>query len=247
MRAAHADCECPIRRNRWRWPECVGHRAASSRATAGGYGRSMITAAGIRAAIARLVDSGNPPTMENVANELHVKTIELEPLVHQMFRDGQLDPSVDTIHEPESPTGSRVAADAMRSEAGGGRRLAEPAGRTLVSPHPGSGSGAVSHLLRERLRVDRGRPRHGPTQLPRWHRSCRRSLGDRPGAVGHRRSAALHLRRHHRHDHRAHRGPWRRDHRAPLSGGEPPASATFRDPAGNVLGLWQEVTPPEAT
>jgi hypothetical protein len=75
-------------------------------ADAVGYGPSVITAAGIRAAIARLADSGRRPTVQNVANELHVKSIELEPLIHQMFRDGQLDPSLDTIHEPESPTGS---------------------------------------------------------------------------------------------------------------------------------------------
>jgi uncharacterized protein len=84
-----------------------------------GYGRSMITAAGIRAAIARLADAGDRPTMQNVANELHVKAIELEPLIHQMFRDGQLDPSVDTIHEPEPPAGSRDSASTQTPEAEG--------------------------------------------------------------------------------------------------------------------------------
>ena len=79
----------------------------------------MITAAGIRAAIARIGDAGCRPTMQKVANELHVKIIELEPLMHQMFRDGQLDPSVDIIHEPERSTDSRDAASSATPEAEG--------------------------------------------------------------------------------------------------------------------------------
>src|SRR6476659_7487159 len=93
----------------------------------------MITAARIRAAIARLADSGNRPTMENVANELHVKTIELEPLMQQMFRDGQLDPSVDTVHEPQLPTGSQSAASTRTREARGvDASLRRPGGLSYV-------------------------------------------------------------------------------------------------------------------
>src|SRR5256885_15507751 len=93
----------------------------------------MITAAGIRAAIARLVDSGNRPTLQNVATELHVKTIELEPLIHQMFRDGQLDPSVDTFHELESSAGSRDAASTRtRAAEGIDASLSRPGGLSYL-------------------------------------------------------------------------------------------------------------------
>jgi len=97
----------------------------------------MITAARIRAAMARLGDSGDRPTIQNIARELHVKALELEPLIHQMVRDGQLDPSVDKIHEPESPAGvgdsgsTRTPADedvdASLSRAGGVSYLYIPA------------------------------------------------------------------------------------------------------------------------
>jgi len=93
----------------------------------------VITAAGIRAAIARLVDSGSSPTMQNVANELHVKTIELEPLMHQMFRDGQLDPSLDSIHEPQPLAGSQHAASTRRHEAEGvDEPLSRPGGLSYL-------------------------------------------------------------------------------------------------------------------
>jgi uncharacterized protein len=206
----------------------------------------MITAAGIRAAIARLVDSGNPATMQNVANELHVKTIELEPLVHQMFRDGQLDPSVDTIQEPESPTGSRVAPDIMRSDA------------AEVDASP-SRPGGLSYLHI---------PAVDPAQSAAFYESV---FGwtvdgrdtDRPSfrdGTGHVAGAWV-------------TDPARSGTAGVLpyiyvdtidmttdlieaNGGEiidttsPEENVllvTFRDPAGNVLGLRQEVTPPDAT
>jgi uncharacterized protein len=205
----------------------------------------MITVAGIRAAISRLADSGNRLTMQNVANELHVKTIELEPLIHQMFRDGQLDPSVDTIHEPESPTGSRDAAstttrDADRVDAS----LSRPGGLSYLHiPAVDPKQSAVFYEHVFGWAVD-------------GHETNRPSFRDGTGHVA---------------------GAWVTDQEPSQGGllpyiyvdtidvtteliqahgGEiietpsPEGNlliATFRDPAGNVLGLWQEVTTPDTT
>ena len=202
----------------------------------------MITAAGIRAAIARLVDSGNPATMRNVANELHVKTIELEPLVHQMFRDGQLDPRLTrSTNRNRRPAPAHVSGATRRRST-----PAEPAGRTLVSPHPGSGSGAVS---RPSTRTSSDGPSTGrDTDRPSFRDGTGHVAGawvTDPGAVGHRRSAALHLRRHHRHDRPSSSRTMAARSSTPPLRRRTLLLATFRDPAGNVLGLRQEVTPPE--
>jgi predicted enzyme related to lactoylglutathione lyase len=206
----------------------------------------MITAAGIRAAIARLADSGERPTMENLANELHVKTIELEPLVHQLFRDGQLDPSVDTIHEPESPTVSRGAAsartrdgdavDASLSRSGGLSYLRIPAvdpkqsamfyehvfgwmvdGHETSRPSFRDGTGHVAGAW-----VTDQEPSRPAGLLPYIYVD---TIDETTELI------------------QAHGGEM-------IEAPSPEGNllvATFRDPAGNVLGLWQEVTTPDAT
>jgi predicted enzyme related to lactoylglutathione lyase len=206
----------------------------------------MITAAGIRGAIARLVDSGDPATMQNVANELHVKTIELEPLVHQMFRDGQLDPSVDTIQEPESSAGSRQAANTGRREA-------------AAVDAPPSRSGGLSHLHIPAVDPEQsaafyehvfgwtvdGRDTNRP--------SFRDGTGHVAGAwvTDQEPSGAAGMLPYIYVDTidgtteliEAHGG----EIIETTSPEENLLLVTFRDPAGNVLGLRQEVTPPDAT
>jgi predicted enzyme related to lactoylglutathione lyase len=206
----------------------------------------MITAAGIRAAVARLTASGERPTVQSVASELHVKAIELEPLLHQMFRDGQLDPSVDTIHEPESPAGpGKVAStgapdaegvDPSLSRAGGVSYLHIPA----VDPEQ-------SAVFYERVfgwtvdGHDTNRPsfRDGTGHVAgAWvtDQEPSRTAGLLPYIYVDTIDVTTELIRAH--------------------GGEVVGTptvredlliATFRDPAGNVLGLWQEVAPPPAT
>ena len=206
----------------------------------------MITAASIRAAIARLVDSGSSPTMQNVANELHVKTIELEPLMHQMFRDGQLDPSLDTIHEPQPPAGSQHAASTRRLEA-------EAVDESLSRP------GGLSYL--HIPAVDPNESARFYEHVFGWtvegHETNRPSFRD---GTGHVAGAWV-----------TDKEPSRTAGLLPYiyvetidvttdliqaQGGEiiePPSPegnlliGTFRDPAGNVLGLWQEVTKPDTT
>jgi len=206
----------------------------------------MITAAGIRAAIARLVDAGNRPTMQNVANELHVKTIELEALIHQMFRDGQLDPSVDTIHEPESPAGPPDTASTRTREAEGvDPSLSRPGGLSYLhipAVDPKQSASFYEHVFG--WTVD-------------GHETSRPSFRDGTGHVAGAwvtdqepsRTAGL--------------LPYIyvdtidvtteliRDHGGEIIETPSPEGnllvAIFRDPAGNVLGLWQEATPPDAT
>jgi predicted enzyme related to lactoylglutathione lyase len=206
----------------------------------------MITAAGIRAAIARVADSGNRPTLQNVANELHVKTIELEAVMHQMFRDGQLDPSVDTIHAPESPAGSRDAASTRTPEAGGvDAKVSRPGGLSYL--HIPAVDPKQSAMFYERV--------FGWTV--EGHETNRPSFRD---GTGHVAGAWV-----------TDQEPSRTAGLLPYiyvdtidvtteliqaHGGEiietpsPEGNlliATFRDPAGNVLGLWQEITTPDAT
>lgn len=206
----------------------------------------MITAAGIRAGIARLADSGRRPTMQNVANELHVKTIELEPLIHQMFRDGQLDPSVDTIHEPERPTGSRDAASSATTEAEGvDASLSRPGGLSYL--HIPAVDPKQSAVFYERVfgwtvdghDTDRPSFRDGTGHVAgAWvtNQEPSRNAGLLPYIYVDTIDLTTELVQAH--------------------GGEiveSPAPegnllvATFRDPAGNLLGLWQEITPPDAT
>jgi uncharacterized protein len=206
----------------------------------------MITAAGIRAAMARLGDSGDRPTIENIARELHVKVVELEPLMHQMVRDGQLDPSVDTIHEPESPAGAGSAGrtgapaaegvDAMLSRAGGVSYLHIPAvdpkqsamfyehvfgwsvdGHDTNRPSFRDGTGHVAGAW-----VTDQEPSPSPGLMPYIYVDTIDEATERIQAHGGEIIDA------------------------PSAEGDL-LTAAFRDPAGNVLGLWQEVTPPGTT
>jgi predicted enzyme related to lactoylglutathione lyase len=184
--------------------------------------------------------------MQNVANELHVKTIELEPLMHQMFRDGQLDPSVDTIHEPERPTGSGDAESSATPEAGGvDASLTRTGGLSYL--HIPAVDPKQSAVFYERVfgwTVD-------------GHDTDRPSFRDGPGHVAGAwvtnkepsRTACL--------------LPYIYVDTIDLTselvqahGGEIVESsspegnllvATFRDPAGNLLGLWQEIATPDST
>ena len=202
----------------------------------------MITAAGIRAAIARLADSGNRPTMQNVANELHVKTIELEPLMHQMFRDGQLDPSVDTIHEPESPTDSRGAASTRTRDADEvDASLSRPGGLSYL--HIPAVDPKQSALFYEHVfgwtvdghETNRPSFRDGTGHVAgAWvtDQEPSRTAGLLPYIYVDTIDGTTELIQ-------AHGGEM-------IEAPSPEGNlliATFRDPAGNVLGLWQELTP----
>ena len=206
----------------------------------------MITAAGIRAAIARLADSGNRPTMQNVANELHVKTIELEPLMHQMFRDGQLDPSVDTIHEPESPTGSRGAASTRTREAEGvDASLSRPGGLSYLhipAVDPKQSAMFYEHVfgwMVDGHETNRPSFRDGTGHVAgAWvtDQEPSRTAGLLPYIYVDTIDVTTELIQ-------AHGGEM-------IEAPSPEGNlliATFRDPAGNVLGLWQEVTTADAT
>jgi predicted enzyme related to lactoylglutathione lyase len=205
----------------------------------------VITAARIRAAMALLVDAGHRPTMRNVANELHVKTIELEPLVHQMYRDGQLNPAVDSIDEPERSSDPQVGAssatpargvDASLSRAGGLSYLHIPA----VDPKQ-------SAVFYERVfgwavdghDTDRPSFRDGTGHVAgAWvtNQAPSRTAGLLPYIYVDTIDVTSEL--------------------VEAHGGEivetpsPEGNrvvATFRDPAGNILGLWQEISAPYAT
>jgi predicted enzyme related to lactoylglutathione lyase len=206
----------------------------------------MITAARIRAAIARLADSGNRPTMENVANELRVMTIELEPLMHQMFRDGQLDPSVDTVHEPQLPTGSESAASTRTREAQGvDASLSRPGGLSYV--HIPAVDAKQSAMFYEHVfgwtidghETNRPSFRDGTGHVAgAWvtDQEPSRTAGLLPYIYVDTIDATTELIQ-------AHGGEM-------IEAPSPEGNlliATFRDPAGNVLGLWQEVTTQDAT
>jgi uncharacterized protein len=206
----------------------------------------MITAAGIRAAIARLADSGDRPTIQNVANELHVKTIELEPLVHQMFRDGQLDPSVDAIHGPESPTGSRDAASTTTREAERvDASLSRPGGLSYLhipAVDPKQSAVFYEHVFGWAVdghETNRPSFRDGTGHVAgAWvtDQEPSRTAGLVPYIYVDNIDVTVELIQ-------AHGGEI-------LETPSPEGNlliATFRDPAGNVLGLWQEVTTPDAT
>ena len=202
----------------------------------------MITAAGIRAAIARLGDRGDRPTIQNLARELHVKVVELEPLMHQMVRDGQLDPSADTIHEAESPAGAGGAGtategvDASRSRAGGVSYLHIPAvdpkqsamfyehvfgwsvdGHDTNRPSFRDGTGHVGGAW-----VTDQDPSPSPGLVPYIYVD---TIDETTELI------------------QAHGGEIID---APSAEGDL-LTAAFRDPAGNVLGLWQQVTTPGTT
>jgi uncharacterized protein len=206
----------------------------------------MITAAGIRAVMARLGDSGDRPTIQNIARELHVKAVELEPLIHQMFRDGQLDPSVDKIHEPESPAG-----------VGDSGRTRTPAAEDLDASL--SRAGGVSYLYIPA--VDPKQSAMFYEHVFGWsvdgHETNRPSFRDGSGHVAgawvtdQEPSPSAGLVPYISVDTidetteliQAHGGEIID---APSADGDH-LIAALRDPAGNVLGLWQEVTTPGAT
>jgi uncharacterized protein len=206
----------------------------------------MITAAGIRAAMARLGDSGDRPTIQNIARELHVKAVELEPLIHQMVRDGQLDPSVDKIHEPESPAGvgdslsTRAPAaqdvDASLRRAGGVSYLYIPA------VDPKQSAMFYEHVFGWSVdghETDRPSFRDGSGHVAgAWvtDQEPSPSAGLVPYISVETMDETTELIQ-------AHGGEIID---APSADGDHLVAA-FRDPAGNVLGLRQEVTTPGAT
>jgi predicted enzyme related to lactoylglutathione lyase len=184
--------------------------------------------------------------MRNVASELRVKTIELEPLVHQMFRDGQLDPSVDSIDERERPTDSEVGmrsattategVDTSPSRAGGLSYLHIPA----VDPKQSAVFYArVFGWTVDGFDSDRPSFRDGTGQVAgAWvtDHEPSRTAGLLPYISVDTLDVTTELVE-------AHGGEVvetpSRDGNLLL--------ATFRDPAGNVLGLRQAITTPETT
>jgi predicted enzyme related to lactoylglutathione lyase len=198
----------------------------------------VITADGIRSAMARLERDGRPPTIANLASEMRVKTIVLEPLVHQMFRDGQLDRQVDAIREPDAQTTGRTTAE-----------IAAPPGvdRTLARHH------GISYLHI---------PAVDPKQSARFYESVfgwhidghdtkRPSFSDGTGhvagawMVNHEPSSTPGLLPYIYTDDLPKTAELVETHGGSIVEAPAPEGnllvATFRDPGGNVLGLWQEV------
>jgi uncharacterized protein len=206
----------------------------------------MITAAGIRAAMARLGDSGDRPTIQNIARELHVKAVELEPLIHQMVRDGQLDPAVDMMHELDPPAGAgdsgstRTPAaqelDASRSRAGGVSYLYIPA------VDPKQSAMFYEHVFGWSVdghETNRPSFRDGSGHVAgAWvtDQEPSPSAGLVPYISVETMDETTELIQ-------AHGGEIID---APSADGDH-VTAAFRDPAGNVLGLRQEVTTPGTT
>lgn len=195
----------------------------------------MITADGIRSALARLERAGRVPTTANVASELRVKTIELEPLVHQMFRDGQLDRETDRIRETQSPMAQSSAPDGVD------RTLARHGGISYL--HIPAVDAKQSAQFYERVfgwRVD-GQDTTRP--------SFSDSTGHVAGAwmANQEPSSTPGLLPYIYTDRIQETADLIETHGGSIV--DTPASngnlllAIFRDPGGNLLGLWQEVAP----
>ena len=205
----------------------------------------MITADSIRGAIGRLEANGQPHTMRDVAAELKVKTIELEPLVRQMYRDGQLDEKVDHIPDPSGdPTdpGARTTV-AARDE--------------VAAPEPGVEPRLARHGGLSYLHIPAVDPQESAAfyeQVFGWdvtgHDTDRPSFSDGGGHVngawmtGNEVSSAPGLLPYIYVDHIDETVDLVEVHGGQIVDAPAPDGnllvATFADPAGNVIGLWQE-------